>query len=61
MIDSALIRWTRRALSTFVMMSVFLAGFYGGFALAFRAEYVAGFSAWLYVVIGLLASRKLWV
>lgn len=61
MMDSVLVRWIRRGLSTLIMMSVFLAGFYGGFALALRAEYLEGLFAWLYVILGLLASRRLWI
>ncbi|MFV2040847.1 MAG: hypothetical protein ACC644_02540 [Candidatus Hydrothermarchaeales archaeon] len=59
--DSPIVRWLRRIISTLVMISVFFAGFIGGFSLFFSGDVLRAATALIYIVVGLVASRLLWV
>jgi hypothetical protein len=55
------IKWLRRIVSTAVMMSVFFLAFVGGFAVFFNSNLVGGVLTLIYIIVGLIVSRKLWV
>ncbi|MFQ5801073.1 MAG: hypothetical protein ACE5HH_05080 [Candidatus Hydrothermarchaeales archaeon] len=58
---NTVIKWFSRILSTAVMMSVFFAGFIGVFSVFFYGGFVKGILVLVYVIVGLVVSRKLWV
>ena len=61
MLNDFIKRWLRRFASTIVMMSVFFAAFAGGLAFFLHEDLLRGSLALVYVLVGLVVSRLLWV
>ncbi|HDY73643.1 MAG TPA: hypothetical protein ENH51_00840 [Euryarchaeota archaeon] len=55
------VRWLRRIISTIVTISVFFAAFSGGLFLFLHGDVLRAAIALIIVIVGLAASRLLWV